>query len=324
MKYGDNYVITGPGIIMWDGITRPETKKDDKGQDYLQYSLKVALDSRSLEVQELTHIATAALQNDPKFRGQLPPGGNWPIVPIAPTDFEGKLPSHVSVNGKTTFLPEVFDVNNQKLPPQVYQAMLYPGSTVKLLLSAKSFDNKSKGVKFQLSGIMITDATTPRLPVGGVDAAAAFGGAAPAGPAAPPAYAPPPAPVAAPPLGPPAVPGPVMLPAANGMTYEQYKTAGWSDEQMVAAGVMRAPLAATPPTPPPAAPPVVVPPTHPNMQFVAGPTAAPAPPAAAPAPPTPPALAGPVMTDKAAGVTYEAFRAQGWTDQQLREQGYML
>jgi hypothetical protein len=29
------------------------------------------------------------------------------------------------------------------------------------------------------------------------------------------------------------------------------------------------------------------------------------------------------MTAKAAGATYEAFRAQGWTDDQMRAQGYL-
>jgi hypothetical protein len=42
--------------------------------------------------------------------------------------------------------------------------------------------------------------------------------------------------------------------------------------------------------------------------------------AAAPPPPS----TGPVMTNKAAGVPYEAFIAQGWTDAQLRDQKFML
>lgn len=39
--------------------------------------------------------------------------------------------------------------------------------------------------------------------------------------------------------------------------------------------------------------------------------------------PPPPAAAGPVMTAKAAGQTFEAFQAQGWTQEQLIAQGYM-
>ena len=66
------------------------------------------------------------------------------------------------------------------------------------------------------------------------------------------------------------------------------------------------------------------------------PTVAPAPVAVAPAPafilpPPPPAPAapaappaGPTMTAKAGGTTYAAYRAAGWTDEQLRQNGLMV
>lgn len=38
--------------------------------------------------------------------------------------------------------------------------------------------------------------------------------------------------------------GPVMLAAANGLTYESYKASGWTDEQLVQHGMMQAPAAA--------------------------------------------------------------------------------
>ena len=41
------------------------------------------------------------------------------------------------------------------------------------------------------------------------------------------------------PAAPAAPTGPVMLPAANGVTYEAYVAAGWSDEQLRAAGMMQ-------------------------------------------------------------------------------------
>jgi len=44
------------------------------------------------------------------------------------------------------------------------------------------------------------------------------------------------------------------------------------------------------------------------------------PPPAAPPPAAPPAHN---MTAKAAGASYEQFRAQGWTDDQMKQQGYM-
>lgn len=69
-------------------------------------------------------------------------------------------------------------------------------------------------------------------------------------PPAPAAVAPPP--VQAPP--PEAVPpGPIMLPAAGGVSYEEHRKAGWTDEQLVAHGKMVGPTAAPPPSAEPAA-----------------------------------------------------------------------
>lgn len=70
-------------------------------------------------------------------------------------------------------------------------------------------------------------------------------------------------------------------------------------------------------------------PTPPVAQAMPAAPAAPAPMAPPPAPevlqaPTPPAApTGPVMTAKAAGQPYEAFIAAGWTDEQLKANGYM-
>lgn len=72
----------------------------------------------------------------------------------------------------------------------------------------------------------------------------------------------------------------------------------------------------------------------PNPAFLAGPggvagVAAPA--VGMPSPPPAPAAiapiappSSPVMTAAAGGATYEQFRAQGWTDDQMRAQGYMV
>lgn len=75
----------------------------------------------------------------------------------------------------------------------------------------------------------------------------------------------------------------------------------------------------------PAPQPATMPPVTqvaPNPAFVAPPPAA-VPPPAAMTPPPPPAPVGPVMTAKAAGVPYDAFVKQGWTDDQMRAQGYL-
>lgn len=86
-----------------------------------------------------------------------------------------------------------------------------------------------------------------------------------------------------------------------------------------------------------AAPPAPLPAPAPSMPAPAAPAPAPAPqtavaphpaillPAIPPAPPAAPAPpAGPVMTAKAAGATYQQFVANGWTDANLRQQGYIV
>jgi len=91
-----------------------------------------------------------------------------------------------------------------------------------------------------------------------------------------------------------------------------------------AAPATPAPAPAAAPAPTPAAPAPTPAPTGvvPNTGFLNG--GAPAPAAPAPAAPAPAAPApGPTMTAKAGGVTYEAFKAKGWTDDQLRANGYL-
>lgn len=84
-----------------------------------------------------------------------------------------------------------------------------------------------------------------------------------------------------------------------------------------------APAAAPAPAPAPAAAPAPAP------APAAAPAPAPAPaPAAAPAPPAAAPHAGfipaPVMTEAAGGVTYEQYKAAGWTDDQLIQGGLMI
>jgi hypothetical protein len=121
--------------------------------------------------------------------------------------------------------------------------------------------------------------------------APAWAGGQPAA-AAPPAFAPPPAQYAPPP--PMQAPPPAFAPppaAAGGQPWEQPSQPAQTWQ-------------------PPVAPP--------------GQPAAAAPPAFNPPPPPPGAnTAGPVMLPKAGNTPYEAFRAGGWTDQQLIEQGMM-
>ena len=358
MIYGEGNVLA-LGIVMWDGITRPDTKTDDKTKEsFTTYSLKVALLKSSPEVAEIQGILSAELQNG-EFKGKFPNGGHWGLTEVDPTSLEGRLPSHVAINPKSYRKVQVFDVNNQEIPEVAYQNLLYPGATVRVIVSARTFNNVSKGVGLWLGGIQIVDATTPRLPVGnGVDASKAFGSAPPPGGApapggfapggysapgapAPGGYAPggapggfvPGAPAPGPAAPPPAAPaGPVMTAKAQGATYDQFRAQGWIDEALIAQGYMTAPVA-TPPAMPAAPAPGGYAPAGAPGGYAPGGAPGYAPAGVAPAPDflnpatagvPPMAPAGPVMTAKAQGATYDQFRAQGWTDEALRANGYMM
>jgi hypothetical protein len=78
---------------------------------------------------------------------------------------------------------------------------------------------------------------------------------------------------------------------------------------------------AAPPPPPTQQVPQV--PVSPAPGFVGAPPPPPPGNAAPPPPPPPPANAGPKMTAKAAGQTYAAFIAGGWTDATLKANGYI-
>lgn len=292
MKYGDNNVITGPAIIIWDGVTQPELKEAKGNQPaFTQYSLKVAAHPQSPEIAELQQIVQAALTADTTFRGQMPPGGNYPLVQNDPNKYEGKLAGYIEFNTKTRRVPQVYDANNQELPPHVYGPMLYPGAVVRLIVSAYTFNNVSKGVTFSLNGIQIIDASTPRLPVGGVDAAAGFASAGM------PAHTP------AMPQMPMGAPAPQM-PAAPGLP---------SAPAFVAPAAPAYTAAPAPMQPAPMMPAAV--PTAPAHDYLT-----PMQPGMAP-PPAPPAR---VMTTAAQGIPYESYIAHGWTDAMLIQNGLMM
>lgn len=280
--HGDSHVVTCPCVILWDGITRPEP--NDSGK--MVHSLKLAMLPSAPEYAELNKICKDALTADAKFRGNMPPNGCYPLQNCDPNKFEGKLAGYVEFNCKTfNGAPQVFDVNNKQLDPMFYGPMLYPGALVQVVVHAYTFDNKSKGVALGLDGIRIVDATAPRLPVGGVDAGAAFGGA------------PAPAVGQAPPFVAPTAQGNQYAPAVGGMAPNAMGAA-----PPVGAGT-------TNPPPLPGAP------VQPNPGFLNPGAAAP------PAPPAPPAKQ---MTAAANGVTYEQYIAANWTDALLIQHGFML
>jgi hypothetical protein len=259
MKHGENHVITGNAIVVWDGITNPETTKNGQPLAKPQYSLKLALMANDPSVAEIDALAKAALQAS-KWKGVMPHGGSWPLASANPQIADGALNGMVTINPKTSqqdITTKVYDANGQLLNPMAYSRMLYPGAIVQAIVHAYDFDNVQKGVALGLDGIRIVDATSPALNIGGSmpasEVAGAFG-AAPVvgGPPVPPVgFVPPPVaptppmpPIVPapdflhPPVGVPAPPAHQMTAAANGATFEQLVAIGWTEATLRQHGMM--------------------------------------------------------------------------------------
>ena len=178
MITSDGKHCTIPGVVVWDGITRPET--NDSGK--LKHSCKIVIHPQIPEFADAWNLANQELING-EFKGQLPPGGRFAISDVMAGEFNDMFAGFKCMNAGTyNGAPQVFDINGQELNAQTYGQMLYPGAKVELLVNFYSYNNKAKGVTAGLSGIRIVDATTPRLNIGGgINAASVFGQAAPAG-----------------------------------------------------------------------------------------------------------------------------------------------
>ena len=218
---GDKQAIV-EGVLIWDGITRPEEPKNGLSA---KYTVKIAVHPNQPEVLELTHILTKELNEGP-FRGALPNGAKWGLNSVQAGTADGVLDGWLCMNAGTyNGAPSIYDTSGAVLQPMTYGPMIYPGMKVQILVHAYTANKAgNNAVVFGLDGIMIIDATTPRLNVGGSAAGAsqAFGGGLPgvqpAAPAAVPGAAPPYAapaavPGAAPPYAAPAaVPGAAVVP----------------------------------------------------------------------------------------------------------------
>ncbi len=289
---GDKHVITCAAIVLWDGITKPETK--DNGN--ISHNLRLAIPNHAPELAELRMLSNNALRES-KWKGVMPAGGNDPLMEADVEKFGPMLAGHTAFSCNTQRgIPPILDLNGAELSAMQFGRCFYPGAKVAVYVHAYDYDNKQKGIAFGLDGIQIIDSSAPALPIGGGVSASkvieAFAAGAGAGVA----------------------PGRVML---NGANYDALKAAGWSDAQMIEHKHMAAPVAA-PPAPPAAAPP---PP---------GPAAAPPPPAAAAAPPPPTAVAphpgilnGPPTPVMLNGANYDALKAAGWSDAQMIEHKHM-
>lgn len=252
------------------------------------------------------------------------PRFSWKVVDGDGVDDNGKsnankegFAGHWVVKFSSSFAPRCFHAGHYQPHEQIQDPKaIQRGYFVRVAGTVEGNDNPTKpGLYVNLN--MLELAGVGPVITSGPDAASVFGGAAPALPqgAQPlPMHAgAAPGPLGGMPAG--AVPG--LPPVSTGPA-------------MPPVG-LPPPAAGIAPTFPSSPAPVAVPP---NPAFLAGPggvpgAAAPAvgtpPPPMAPvvsAPPAPPS--SPQMTAAAGGATYEQFKAQGWTDEQMRAQGYIV
>jgi hypothetical protein len=296
-------VISGPKgrFVQGDAFT-PNTKDQqgnplivktgpNKGQPTQQYFMAVAYPKNDPEtLPYLMKMAAVGAVSWPTFfpQGALPApplfGSTHPRFSMKVTDGDGVddngkrnaekegFAGHWVVKYSSSFAPKVYEAGKYSDMERVdidkaKHSLLKRGYFVRVGASFENNQNDQRpGIYSNLQMVEIVHAG-PEI-VGGPDAGQVFGGGGVSHTSD-------------------RTGGLTML---NGANYDAFKQAGWTDEQMIAAGHATRP-AAPPPTPP--------------------------------APQTPPAPAGLVATGKD-GYTLESLRAAGWTDDQIVNGGYAM
>lgn len=369
--------LTPVGRLVQGDPFEPQTKNMQgqplvtmSGQPTQRYFIAVAFRKDDANFgafyQKLVEVARGSFPNLFNAQGQCShPRFSWKLMDGDGVDENGKsnatkegFAGHWVVKFSSSFAPRCFHAGHYQPHEQIQDKnAIQRGYFVRVAGTIEGNDNAQKpGLYVNLS--MVELAGVGPVITSGPDAAAVFGGAAPAlpqgaqplpmhaGQAAPfvPGGAPqmPGSPAGMPSAAAPAMGAPGSLPgnfpaapapAVPGLP--QMPTAAQSMPIGVAPGATTYPTSPAPV----AAAPVAVPP---NPAFLAGPGGAPgaaAPAVGMPAPamapgvgapsaypsnPAPVAPAVPQMTAAAGGATYEQFRAQGWSDEQMRAQGYLV
>lgn len=217
---------------------------------------------------------------------------------------------------QSSFPPKCFHAGRYQPHEQIQDPKAIPrGYYVRVAGTIEGNGDANKpGLYVNLNMVELAGGQPSDIIVSGPDASTVFGGSAPV---LPPGVAAPVLPASTP-AAMPGMPGamPAAIPGAlpSAAPFPGAAPAVAPSVPNMNVGAAIAGPATTYPSSPAA--PVAVPP---NPAFLAGPGGAPAPaPAPAPIP------AGPQMTAKAGGFTYEQYRAQGWSDEQLRAEGMMV
>jgi hypothetical protein len=243
MKINDLEVRTGNVVLVWDGMRKPNTRNSGS-IDYNVGFLMAPTDPSYGEIGEI-------INQKVRFgtcKGVNPVGDNWPLDRQAEHKYGEQYATWYRLKAGGGAIPPILDQNYNAISPAQYDTVLYAGCIIQLIVSAWDYTKPQAGVALNVHAIMVVDNTAPEMQGlgGGLtngEAAERFRqgqgqtqNSAPAPGGAP--TAPGGAPAA--PGAPTAPPAKVMLPGANGVTYEAYVAAGWSDEQMIAGGVLQA------------------------------------------------------------------------------------
>lgn len=268
-----------PLPVMDDKVTPPVQKINADGTPMVEYAFGLAFAKNDPLFPAFWETLKAADRAAwPQFHG--PDGQVLPGVKFADklTDGDsrntkGKLHSekdgyagHWVVKFASRYAPSVFQYVNDRWTQLTDPASVKPGYYIRVDGTTQTNGSTQSPGMHRNPNMVAMIAYGPEIVRTGADPSAAFGSAPaalPAGasavplapsapmPAAPVAPAPAPAAPAAPysgymapppaPAAPAAPAGPVMLPAANGVTHEAYIAAGWTDAQLITAGMMAGP-----------------------------------------------------------------------------------
>jgi len=156
------------GIVVWDGITRPEALEARDGKaPGMKWNLKIVLEPNNPDLPVLDQLAQRELFEG-EFKGNLPRGGNMPIGNVGNDEFKGMFPGHAVINVSTFRQPQVVGENGNALQPHEYGPLFYNGQRVDVILHCNTYNNVSKGVATRLDAIRIlTSENAPRLDIGG-------------------------------------------------------------------------------------------------------------------------------------------------------------
>ena len=164
-------------VIVWDGITRPDT--DPANPAKVKYNVKVVVPPTAPDLAVFGQLANNTLQYS-KFRGTLPAGGLMPLGQTKPGEFGDQFPGWAVISAKTFYMPDVYDESGVRMDPMAFTPLLYGGQRIDILVHCYEYDKAgNRGIATGLDAFaIIASANAQRQDFGGggMDTASAFAG----------------------------------------------------------------------------------------------------------------------------------------------------